>query len=152
MHTKKSVDLKDGNVGKRWFKFLMSNLVGTESVRMLDHIVERMQSDPSIGMVFPDDPHISGMEANRHIAEAMSEKIGIRHIPDYFLYPMGTMFWARPAALQALGDLKLTWDDYPPEPLPYDGSLLHAMERLIALALPLGGWTVATTNVEGVTR
>ena len=152
LHTKKSVDLKDGNVGKRWFQFLMSNLLGNESVRMMDTIVDRMQGDPSIGMVFPDDPHISGMESNRHCAESMSEKIGIRHIPEYFLYPMGTMFWARPAALQALGDLKLTWDDYPPEPLPYDGSVLHAMERLIALALPLGGWTVATTNVKGVTR
>lgn len=152
IHTKKSVDLKDGNVGKRWFEFLMNNLLGTDSVRMMDTIVERMHGDPSIGMVFPDDPHISGMEANRPFAETMSEKIGIPHIPDYFLYPMGTMFWARPAALQAMGDLKLTWDDYPPEPLPYDGSMLHAMERLIALALPLGSWTVATTNVKGVTR
>lgn len=152
VHTKKSVDVKDGNVGKRWFQFLMSNLLGTESARMMDTIVERMQGDPSIGMVFPDDPHISGMESNRHFAESMGEKIGIHQIPDCFLYPMGTMFWARPAALQALGDLKLTWDDYPPEPLPYDGSMLHALERLIALALPLGGWTVATTNVKGVTR
>ena len=152
VHTKKSVDLKDGNVGKRWFQFLMTNLLGNESIRMMDIIVQRMQRDPSIGMVFPDDPHISGMEANRRFAESMGEKIGIEHIPEHFLYPMGTMFWARPAALQPLGDLKLTWDDYPPEPLPYDGSMLHAMERLIALALPRGPWTMAATNVKGITR
>lgn len=152
VHTKKSVDVKDGNVGKRWFQFLMTNLLGNESIRMMDTIVQRMQSDPSIGMVFPDDPHISGMEANRRFAESMGARIGIDHIPEHFLYPMGTMFWARPAALQPLGDLKLTWDDYPPEPLPYDGSMLHAMERLTALALPRGSWTMATTNVKGVTR
>lgn len=152
VHTKKSVDVKDGNVGKRWFQFLMSNLLGNESARMMDIIVERMQGDPSIGLVFPDDPHISGMEANRGFAESIGEKIGIHRIPEYFLYPMGTMFWARTAALQVLGDLKLTWDDYPSEPLPYDGSMLHALERLIALALPLGPWTLATTNVKGVTR
>lgn len=152
LHTKKSVDLLDGNVGKRWFQFLLTNLLGNESIRMMDAIVERMQADPSIGMVFPDDPHISGMEANRRFAESLSERIGVQQIPEHFLYPMGTMFWARPAALQAMDNLKLSWDDYPPEPLPYDGSVLHAMERLIALALPLGGWTVATTNVKGVTR
>lgn len=96
IHTKKSVDVKDANVGKRWFQFLMTNLLGNESIRMMDTIVQRMQSDPSIGMVFPDDPHISGMEANRRFAEPMGEKIGLHHIPEHFLYPMGTMFWARP--------------------------------------------------------
>jgi lipopolysaccharide biosynthesis protein len=62
------------------------------------------------------------------------------------------MFWSRTAALKPIADLQLRWEDYPEEPLPYDGSLLHALERLIALALPSGGWKIAATNIRGVSR
>ena len=48
-------------------------------------------------------------------------------------YPLGTMFWARTAALAPLFELGLGWEDYPPEPLPYDGTILHAIERLVTL-------------------
>ena len=34
-----------------------------------------------------------------------------------------------PAALAPLMGLNLGWEDYPDEPLPYDGSVLHALER-----------------------
>lgn len=151
-HTKKSVDLKDGNMGKRWFAFLADNLLGNASCGMLDVIVDGFNRDRSIGMVFPDDPYISGMETNRRFAEPMSKKLGIAAIPEYFLYPIGTMFWARPAALQPIAALALQWEDYPPEPLPYDGSMLHALERLISLAVATDAWKIATTNVKGVTR
>ncbi|MGI4779704.1 MAG: rhamnan synthesis F family protein [Janthinobacterium lividum] len=151
-HTKKSVDIKDGNMGKRWFSFLADNLLGNASCGMLDVVVDSFDRDRSIGMVFADDPYISGMETNRRFAEPMSDRLGIHSIPEYFIYPVGTMFWARPAALQPIADLKLQWDDYPPEPLPYDGSMLHALERLIALAVPADSWKIATTNMNGVTR
>ena len=151
-HTKKSVDLKDGNMGKRWFAFLADNLLGNASYGMLDVIVDGFNRDRSIGMVFPDDPYISGMETNRRFAQPMSTKLGIAAIPEYFLYPIGTMFWARPAALQPIAALALQWEDYPPEPLPYDGSMLHALERLISLAVATDAWKIATTNVKGVTR
>jgi glycosyltransferase involved in cell wall biosynthesis len=152
IHTKKSVDVKDANLGKVWFAFLIGNLIGRESCGMMDVILDRLQSDPALGMVFPDDPYITGIESNREPAESMGKKIGISAIPEYFLYPVGTMFWARPAALEAIADLDLQWDDYPEEPLPYDGTLLHAMERLVALALPGESLKLATTNLPGVTR
>lgn len=151
-HTKKSVDLKDGNMGRRWFSFLADNLLGNASRAMVDVVVDSFERDRSIGIVFPDDPYISGMENNRRFAEPMSARLDIPAIPEYFIYPVGTMFWARPEALQPIADLKLQWDDYPPEPLPYDGSMLHALERLIALSVPIDAWKIATTNIQGVTR
>jgi glycosyltransferase involved in cell wall biosynthesis len=151
-HTKKSVDLKDANMGKRWFAFLADNLLGNENCGMLDAVVEGFDRDRSIGMVFPDDPYISGMETNSKFAEPLRSRLGIAAIPEYFLYPIGTMFWARPAALQPIAALALQWEDYPSEPLPYDGSMLHALERMIALAVATDTWKIATTNVKGVTR
>jgi lipopolysaccharide biosynthesis protein len=54
--------------------------------------------------------------------------------------------------LAPLINLNLNWDDYPEEPLPYDGSILHALERLLPLTLSLTGLRIAATNVTGVTR
>jgi len=47
----------------------------------------------------------------------------------YFL--VGTMFWARSEAMKPLIHLNLQWEDYPEEPIPIDGSMLHALERII---------------------
>ncbi|SDP44845.1 Glycosyl transferases group 1 [Rhodoferax sp. OV413] len=152
IHTKKSKDVKDENMGKTWFHFLMENLIGGASGPMMDIIVDRLQKDASIGMVFPDDPYITGIEKNGDIAVAIGKNMGISNIPIHFVYPVGTMFWSRTAALKPMDDLQLRWEDYPEEPLPYDGSLLHALERLVALALPSGGWKIAATNIHGVSR
>ena len=152
IHTKKSKDVKDERMGKTWFHFLMENLVGGASGPMMDIIVNRLQQDASIGMVFPDDPYITGIEKNRDIAAAIGQNMGVFSIPMHFAYPVGTMFWSRTAALKPMADLQLGWEDYPEEPLPYDGTLLHALERLVALVLPSGGWKIATTNVNGVSR
>ena len=152
IHTKRSKDVKDENMGKTWFHFLMENLIGGASGPMMDIIIGRLQKDASIGMVFPDDPYITGIEKNGDIAVAIGKNMGITSIPMHFVYPVGTMFWSRTAALKSVADLQLSWEDYPEEPLPYDGSLLHALERLIALALPSGGWKIAATNIHGVSR
>jgi lipopolysaccharide biosynthesis protein len=67
-------------------------------------------------------------------------------------FPVGTMFWARTAALKPLTDLNLQWEDYPEEPIPIDGSMLHAMERLIGIVPRLCGFRTVVTRVEGVAR
>ena len=78
--------------------------------------------------------------------------MGIKQLPQYFNFPVGTMFWARTCALTPLIDVNFKWDDYPQEPLPYDGTLLHTIERLLPLTLPVGTLRTGTTNVTGVTR
>jgi glycosyltransferase involved in cell wall biosynthesis len=152
IHTKKSAAVKDAALGKTWFEFLMTNLLGESSASMADTILAVMKADRSLGMVFPDDPHAQGWNANRGLAEKLALKIGVEELPEHFTFPVGTMFWARTAALAPLIDLNLQWDDYPPEPLPYDGTLLHAIERLLPLTLGAGTLRAATTNVAGVTR
>ena len=152
IHTKKTAAVKDAALGKTWFEFLMANLLGGRSGAMADTILASMKADRSLGMVFPDDPHAQGWNANRGIAEELASKIGIRELPQHFNFPVGTMFWARTCALSPLIDVNLQWDDYPQEPLPYDGTLLHAIERLLPLTLRVGTLRAAITNVTGVTR
>ena len=152
IHTKKSADVKDASMGQVWYRFLLENLLGGESGAMADRILAEMNDDPAIGMVFPDDPHVVGWSDNRAFADKLALRIGVQNLPEHFIFPIGTMFWARTEALAPVMNLGLEWDDYPDEPLPYDGSTLHAIERLLSVSLLAGNLRSATTNVIGLTR
>jgi lipopolysaccharide biosynthesis protein len=72
--------------------------------------------------------------------------------PAHFRFPVGSMFWARPSVLRPLLDAGFTVEHYPEEPLAYDGTILHALERALGLAAMASPRGLAVTNVPGVTR
>lgn len=151
VHTKKSTDMKNESASRRWNDFLLENLLGGQ-VPMADIILGQMGNEQEIVMVFPDDPHIVGWGKNLPIAQNLSSIVGIQKLYQELCFPIGTMFWARTNALKALFDLNLRWEDYPEEPLPYDGSLLHALERIFGLVATKDGGVISLTNVPEVSR
>jgi lipopolysaccharide biosynthesis protein len=62
------------------------------------------------------------------------------------------MFWARQGALRSLYALGLQWHDYPAEPVGYDGTMLHAIERLLPQVCLANGYRYAVTHVPGHSR
>jgi hypothetical protein len=54
--------------------------------------------------------------------------------------------------LAPLFALQLGWDDYPGEPVPQDGTILHALERLIPFAAEHAGFVWTTTHFPEVQR
>ena len=152
LHTKKSTDIQDSGSGKIWRLFLLENLLGGQH-RMADIILRRMEADPALGLVFPDDPFVVDWTANREVAQTLADRLGLGRLPyTHFNFPVGTMFWVKVAALRPWVDLGLGWNDYPPEPVPYDGSMLHAIERLLPWVAEHEGLRIAVTNVPGMTR
>ena len=119
---------------------------------MMDTIVDRFATDETLGLVFAADPHLSDWDANLEMATDLAKTMGIHEpLPPFFDFPIGTMFWARPEALKPLLELRLGWNDYPDEPVPIDGTILHALERLLPFAARAAGYRFATTCVPGVT-
>ncbi|WP_213939882.1 rhamnan synthesis F family protein [Pseudomonas sp. dw_612] len=151
LHTKKTKDYKDPEVGQIWYNFLLENLLGS-SHAMADVILAKMIDDPRIGLVFADDPNVVGWDANHPYAEQFSGKLGLSSLPSSIVFPIGTMFWARTESLKPFIALGLTWDDYPEEPLPYDGSILHALERLFPTVVLSQGYEISLTNIQNITR
>ncbi len=138
---------------QNWVEFLERGLMGNEG-GMMDAILERMAYDPSIGIVYPDDPMIWRWFENYTMGKNLLEKLGLA-IPSentFFNYPAGSMFWARTEALKPLFDLKLCWDDYPKEPLSQDGSILHGIERLLGIIPEQLGCRTLLTHVPGLKR
>ena len=151
LHTKKSV-LIGGDTAARWRDFLLVNLVGDAERPMADRIMAALQADPKLGLVFPDDPGCLGWTENRPHAEALAVRLGLPTLPDAINFPVGTMFWARQGALRSLYNLNLSWDDYPDEPVGYDGTMLHAIERLLPQVCLASGHSYAVTHVPGFSR
>jgi lipopolysaccharide biosynthesis protein len=150
VHSKRSSF--DIRLGETWREFLGEHLLGNLNP-MVDIIVAQFAADNGLGLIFAEDPYLSDWDDNLDIAEALAQKIGIKTpLHPFFEFPNGTMFWSRPAALKHLFNLRLGWDDYPEEPLPYDGTILHAIERLLPLVVRHAGYRFATTHIPGVIR
>jgi lipopolysaccharide biosynthesis protein len=119
---------------------------------MLDSIIGRFAENPSLGLVFPDDLHLSDWGWNLQTATELAHRMGIADpLPPLFNFPIEAMFWARVDALKPLFDLKLSWADYPTEPVAIDGTVLHAIERLLPFVARHDGFNYATTHIPGVT-
>jgi hypothetical protein len=152
IHSKQSPHAHDDYL-QNWVEFLEQGLIGNEG-GMMDAILAKMASDPSIGIVYPDDPGCFGWEGNYAYGEDLLKRMGFQS-PDKdasMNFPVGTMFWTRAAALKPLIDLNLKWEEYPQEPLSIDGSMLHAMERIFGILPGLCGFRTVVTQVEGVSR
>lgn len=66
-------------------------------------------------------------------------------------FPEGFMFWARGNALREFLELPLTYEDFPPEPIGSDGTIAHALERLILLfAEATAGDTIRLYRTDSV--
>lgn len=152
-HVKKSLDYKNRNLIENWINFLSENMLGGKKP-MIDVILHAMEQDPGLGLVFPDDPHVIGWTGNRDRAASLMKRMGLKTgLPERFInFPVGTMFWARPQALKPLFDLNLDWSHYPEEPIPPDGTMLHAIERILPMISEQSGYRNAVTCIRGVFR
>ena len=155
LHTKKSPHLIDGSdLVMRWRELLLGNLVGSvHEPRMLDRIIGHMDKHPEIQIVFPDDPHVMGWGKNEAMARELVSEEEFSELPKQFDFPIGTMFWARSAYLRSFLQMNLPERYAPTEPLPIDGTVLHAWERLLGAKAATGQPPrYALTFVPGLTR
>ena len=108
-----------------------------------------MKSESDIGLVFADDLHCAD---DKNIDEGVKllAKLNIDKLPHTFNFPIGQCYQKR--CIRPLYNLGLQWEDYPDEPIETDGTLLHAIERLIPMVAESQGYRYCTTNIPGCNR
>jgi hypothetical protein len=148
-HGKRSLGVHP-TLGETWREFLWQHLLG-DFYPMMDTILALFASDERLGLVFAEEPHLTDWGNNLEIAQKLASKAGFAHLPPFLEYPVGTMFWLRPQALAPILSLNLDWADYPEEPIANDGTVIHALERLIPFSAEKEGFTWATVHIPGVT-
>ncbi len=134
IHTKKSphnTNLND------WFQEIMETIFSSPAA--IAQILLLFQKDAkfiypaSFQKVFRSS---YGWGDNFSIAKGFAQRHWKTNLRKYPLaeFPEGSMFWASAAALRKFLQLPLRYADFPPEPLPVDGTLAHALERLLLIS------------------
>ncbi|MCX6136429.1 MAG: glycosyltransferase, partial [Ignavibacteriales bacterium] len=136
VHSKKS--LYSGTERKNWCEYLFESLFKDEE--HVRRIFGLFVAAPQVGLIYPttaeEMPYWchSWLSNNQSAYELFSRlKVGV-DIHAYVDFPVGSMMWARSEALKPLFDLKLTFEDFPPEPISNDGTLCHAIERSFCIS------------------
>ena len=140
VHSKKT-DFSPNGAG--WREKLLRTLSG--SAVTVASIRAMFALDPSLGLLFPQhhEPirEYVGWQSNFDNAARLAARMGIaldrRRTLDI---ASGSMFWARPAALRPLLDLKLALRDFPAETGQIDGTTAHAVERLLLFSCERAGF------------
>jgi GT2 family glycosyltransferase len=127
-----------------WRSFLFENLAGSTAV--IESIFDAFERLPDLGMVASQHYEAIrrwlGWNGNFEQAQQFANRMGISLSPLRALdFPSGSMFWARPAALQPLLDLELSFDAFPQEGSQVDETPAHAIERLYFHACERAGLT-----------
>ena len=122
--------------GLLWNDFLLHSVCGSPAVTSA--ILRYFAENESLGLVYP--PYFglkrnqpdwgSNREICARLYSAITGDALAARCPDY---PAGSFFWARTRYLQPLFDLELTDTDFPEEMSQSDGTLAHAVERMIGL-------------------
>lgn len=135
-HTKKSNHLLR-HQSERWMDHIVATLV-----EPFDRIASSLLADPGIGIVIPDMPFVGNWvdveywRSNEKEIRSLLSELGLEDIvrlPEGdrdMVFSHGNMFWYRPAALEALTSHGWRTEDFQEEPVPTDGTLMHAIERL----------------------
>lgn len=148
IHSKKSPTVCEMFV-EAWRDWISDSLL--HSPAAVNQILAAFESYPKLGVILPPYPPVfhvhkqllySGTEELKCIQQDLYCRLGINPPPEIRapLFPVGSMFWYRPAALQALHTLKLTRKDFPEEPLGNRETMAHAVERSILYVAQAAGY------------
>ena len=149
VHNKKSAQDKPLTIGRGFAERCFDNTLASEE--FVANIINQFETSPRLGMMFPP-PVIHGpyqylisnlwglnYENTLKLAKQLKINVPISNDMDP-LFPTGGMFWFRVNALKKLIDYDFKYDDFPDEPLPVDGSLGHAFERIYCYAAQSEGY------------
>lgn len=132
VHTKKSAH--DVLLGVNWISHMLAGTL--HSNNYISNLLELMKRE-NIGLAFPrvlEQHHRSyqwGKNKSIAINLAMEAGINTANLDRPFSFPAGFMFWVQPKYLNKLACLELNDSSFPPEPIPIDGTLAHALERML---------------------
>ncbi|MCQ2796662.1 MAG: glycoside hydrolase family 99-like domain-containing protein [Bacilli bacterium] len=143
IHTKKS---KFAKYGKNWRHYLLKNLFGDAD--NLEKIFYSLSNDDNLGMLYPPpykeiSSQTNGFGGNYIICKRILKKLGISRnlLNDYFIFPSGSMFWAKSDAIKPLFSRKIHKYNFPKERGQINATYAHGIERVLSLIAKSQGYT-----------
>jgi lipopolysaccharide biosynthesis protein len=151
VHSKKSPHM-DKSRSKKWSKILWDGLLDVTKIK---YALGLMESDTELELFYPTAEQqlpSKGYSWGNNTQEAilLCRKLNIPFLRGKFPYPAGGMFLVKRPLLDLILSLNISSDDMPKEPLPLDGSLPHAIERLVGYLPYVRGKKQLVLSTSGV--
>lgn len=161
-HDKKSSQVL-GSVGESFSYKCFENTLYSEDY--IYNIIETFENNPRLGLLCPPEPNHAdyyptigwswGNEDNLSetikLAKEMNISVPFDSKKDA-VAPFGSFFWFKYEALKAFYDRGWEYEDFPAEPLPADGTISHAIERIRPFVAQQAGYYTAFVMVDKFAR
>ncbi len=148
IHDKKEIRDEVKEDTKAWIDNLWGNTL--KSSIYINNILNILQEE-KVGVLVPPKPienkmiysYINLWDADFEMAKCLADKMNLNCDMNINKSPitLGTVFWCKTAALSKLWKMNWTYEDFPKEPLPLDGTINHAIERIISYVAQDAGYT-----------
>lgn len=159
VHDKKVYQVMPMSIGETWGSMCFENMIKNEI--FVKNVISTFENNPFLGMLTPPVP-VHGpyypttgkgeWGDNFKVAQELAEELGLkvdlsnRKEP---IAPLGSFFWVRTAALKGLFARDWEYEDFPPEPIETDATVLHAIERIYPFCVQnegyYSGWLMVDT-------
>ena len=150
IHSKKSTHT---DVGDRWRQNIFDALLG--SAHRVRQIVDLFEKNSDVGILAPKGYLIRLNDCLGYNDELAEINMGYVHrfvdalqtqLLDEEVFVTGTMFWFRPLALEKMLTLTIASSEYPMEEGQIDGTIMHALERVITVCARVSGFQTLDTH------
>ena len=152
-HDKKSPQLGDSYVVNDFFAHCIDSILPTQEFAL--NVVKEFENNPRLGLLVPAPLNWGPFYSSEYNLNPMNRKLMIElmetlelNVPfdEFPVAPYGDFFWVRSEAIKPLFNKKWTYDDLPSEPLDVDGTILHALERIIPFCVQNAGYYTSWLN------
>lgn len=155
VHDKKEKNAFTKGQVSEWVENLWGNTIGNGIY--IENVVSYLALHEKVGLLSPMEPIVPftdnrfwGEENYANILD-LAKKLNLTKTEIDVKKPpiaVGTCFWARTKALEKLLRYEWQYEDFPEEPLPDDGTISHAIERIFPYVSQDAGFRTQTVMTK----
>ncbi|MCF0132191.1 MAG: hypothetical protein HUJ71_10665, partial [Pseudobutyrivibrio sp.] len=136
-----------------WNRNIWENMLASESY--IYEVLDILHNNDDIGLLCPPEPigdimncwYSSGWGVSYDVTLELARRLRLDNADideDYLPVTIGTVFWAKREALRKLLDYDWSYEDFPTEPMPLDGTISHGVERILGYVAQDAGYKTGT--------
>lgn len=154
IHDKKAKSKEEQRQIDFWIENLWGNTL--KSAGYIKNVLQVLEDNSNVGLLVPPEPYVYMQSKTFWYIEyertkELASELGLTNTIIEKEYPpitLGTVFWCRTCVMKKLFDRQWQFEDFVDEPMPGEGTVSHAIERVLAYLAQDAGYDTGTIMSE----